>query len=1256
MIAASSRWLRLAWYATALVIVLAAVAVTALRVALPRVESLRPAVARWIGERIGADVSIGRLEAGWHRGAPVLVAHDLRVRAAAEDVLAFARADAGMDAWHSVRDGALRLGHLTLRGLALHAERRADGTFAVAGLPAEDTRFMQWLLAQPDVRVADAIVTVRDARARFAPVTLRGVHLALSASAGASVIEGGAKHVDAVDGALEFRVQLPRRAAGDPVRGWLRGQALDITALFARAGLAPGAVVAVRGDVAVHAVQTPDTHLRLGFELAHVATGDGTRAPLGLRGAVIGTDSGFDVQVTRFGVAPDAWREVDWRGRFTTGAAPRLVASADEVPLDLLPLLHPWLPEVSSRRRVPHAARGVLRDLRVGWARRPDTSPGFYVRGAAEDLGWEGATDAPGLDRIRGTFVANGAAVVLALSDGALAYADPARVRAPLNLEMLAGRLHWQRLAHDDLRLALNGRAEANGIPVHVRGAITRTPGGDVADLDVALGTGDVAQVATLLPRHVMTERGEAWLDGAFRRGIFRGGRALLRGPLTAFPFDHDEGTFAATLAVDDAEFRYSARWPAAQRVSGQVWFAGRRLHGILTRATFADSPLIGARFEIADYLVPTRLLTVDGSIDATLADIRATLRDSPLAKWTSGELADVTLSGRTRLSLSLGLGLQTDGERRIGGAFEFDGNTLASARHRVHLEDLRGAVAFTREDWTAEDLTARLGGQRVTLDARGGLGARRYDNEFHLAGDATAAQVLEHLQHRVPALHAWLAANDRLSAVVGELAWRADVIAPHPAPGEPAEAPRLVLESNLEGLGVGLPWPFGKVALERRPLRIETTLAAEAAGTVQVRVGDDVRIAFRRRASDGDRPRLERLDLAFGPGVEPTLAQDGIHVHGVLRTLPLGDWAALTKGAGLGRSPLPISFDVRVESLRTLGQEFDNVQLRGARGAVAWQVALESERAAGTITVPSDLAQVPLTLDLDRLWLRAVASDNTKRPLDPRALPNLVLACASFRYEAVDLGQASLATARTGDGLQLQSLVFHSPAFQVRADGHWRLRDGAHASQFSIELDGEKLGDILQTFGYDAQAIAGGRTQLDIEASWPGTPGEFTLDRLDGSIGMHVRKGRFLAIEPGGGRLFGLLSLQTLPRRLSFDFEDLFQKGYAFDRIEGRFELENGNAYTNSLYMEGPSARVEVTGRTGLATQDYDQRATVTPALSKSIPLASALFGPAGIGVGAAIYLGQKFFKDIPEQVDRVLRKQYAITGSWAEPKIEKL
>ena len=55
---------------------------------------------------------------------------------------------------------------------------------------------------------------------------------------------------------------------------------------------------------------------------------------------------------------------------------------------------------------------------------------------------------------------------------------------------------------------------------------------------------------------------------------------------------------------------------------------------------------------------------------------------------------------------------------------------------------------------------------------------------------------------------------------------------------------------------------------------------------------------------------------------------------------------------------------------------------------------------------------------------------------------------------------------------------------------------------------------------------------------------------------------------------------------------------------------------------MIGPSGDIMISGRTGLVLEDYDQIATVIPKVSDSLPLASALFGPIGAGVGAVLFL----------------------------------
>ena len=1267
-------WLRWAWNAGALAIVVLALLITALRVVLPRLTHELSLVESWASRLVGAPVSIGRLEIHWRDGLPVLAAHNIHVRLAhaeGPEILRFAHAEARLDFWASLHARRIQVGNLTLSGLTLKLLRRTDNSFVVEGFPRYDVKFMRWLLAQRGLQVIDADFLVRDEQQRFKSMRASQVDFTIEAGEAFTLIEGTAGNLEAVAAPVSFRARLPRRGVrGVAPQVRLFGTDLDLHALLLKLEFKLPDLTALRADALVQITwpDLPDLNdVQIGFDFSHLdirGVRDGlNQAPAryALRGVLAGSAAAFDVQLVHLTTDATTGGPIDWRLQLTRGAAPSLSMSADSLPLAVLPLVKPWLPRLDDAPAAVLDAlhSGAIDNVRLGIS-GDGPQKNFYARGAVRQIHLNQGAAHPGLHDLSARLIANRHGGAVVFDHETLDIEDEHHLVEPLALSALAGSLRWQLGADAVRTLGVDLQGLVNDLPLRVRGSLSKPPApgpalGVEVDLQVTLGTGDLTRVPTLMPLQVMHPHGDEWLRSVFQTGTVKGGQFVLRGPLASFPFDHGEGVFEASFAVEDATLHYARQWPLATGVSGDIRFTGRALAGEIITAKFFDSPLQSAKFAMEDFLSHEPVLTLNGTVRTNLPDLLQTLRESPLKQGAVSQLADFALTGAVDLGLDLRLGLKHGAEKKVLGTLSFEGNTLRATRHGLALDDLRGRLNFTREDWYGEDLTALLGTQRVGLVVKGRIGDPNYANEFRMTGTADAAQILNHLAHHAPKVHAWLAANQRLDVLKGELSWQALLATPQQG-GDTLSGKRLVLESSLEGIQVALPWPLGKAALERRPLRLETPLGAEPEATLHITYGDSVQVAIQQAVTLAGPRSVQRVDAVFGGGAAPTLEREGIYLHGNLQSLPLGEWAMLLKQSAGPPSLLPMAIDLQVVQLRTLGQEFEHVSLRGHKDPVAWRIQMESARAAGEITVPNDLTSAPLTLNFERLWLEPVTSGDPKNALDPQAIPNVVLACTSFKYHTVDFGQAALATARATDGLRLQTLVFQSPSFQVRADGNWSLNDGVHHSQFSIHLTGQELGAVLQHFGYNARGIKGGKTKLDIEASWPGTPGDFTLDKLDGSLGLHVQHGRFLDIEPGSGRLFGLLSLQTLPRRLSLDFADLFQKGYAFDRIEGWFELENGNAYTNSLLMEGPSSRVEVTGRTGLAAQDYDQRVTVTPALSKSIPLASAMFGPAGIGVGAAIYLGQKVFKGIPAQVDRLLQKHYSITGAWEQPKVEKL
>ena len=156
-------------------------------------------------------------------------------------------------------------------------------------------------------------------------------------------------------------------------------------------------------------------------------------------------------------------------------------------------------------------------------------------------------------------------------------------------------------------------------------------------------------------------------------------------------------------------------------------------------------------------------------------------------------------------------------------------------------------------------------------------------------------------------------------------------------------------------------------------------------------------------------------------------------------------------------------------------------------------------------------------------------------------------------------------------------------------------------------------------------------------------------LETLDGDVKVRIGEGELEEVDPGAGRVFGLLSVAALPRRLALDFRDVFGKGCAWDKIQGNFTLVDVNTYTCDLSLESPAADIGIVGRAGLVTRDYEQTAVISASFGNALPVAGALV--AGPQVAAALLIFSQIFKKPLQQATQVY---YAIGGTFAEPIIE--
>jgi uncharacterized protein (TIGR02099 family) len=582
----------------------------------------------------------------------------------------------------------------------------------------------------------------------------------------------------------------------------------------------------------------------------------------------------------------------------------------------------------------------------------------------------------------------------------------------------------------------------------------------------------------------------------------------------------------------------------------------------------------------------------------------------------------------------------------KLDGTVDFQGAALALTDWDLTLNDLRGGLRFSESGVQARGIkTKALGADvkievetpkevpsRILIRARGRLGSQT------LVDRAPVAAIAE---------------------PKGQADWLLTLDLPRKEGG--GGPPHLTLESDLAGVSLGLPAPLGKPPESLRSLRVGIDLVAAGPYALALTYDGllDGRFLLQR---DAGTVAMLRGALRLGGGEAQMPTRDGLVLSGKLPDLDLAPWLVYGErhiqgspeeaGASISR------VDLGVGRLR-YGDLFD---LRHAAVALtakadAWSGQVESRRFKGSIRIPRSLKTAPILVRLDHLDLDVSASDAlgaAPRPpsdADPRAFPGLDLRVGRLRVNQADLGPLTVVANRIPQGLRFDHLDLDSEHLHAHGEGRWvrSARDGAH-TQLDFKLSTGNPANVLSTLGFSPNVKAKTAT-LAGTLTWPGSPADLERRSLDGRLEMSVGEGQFLELEPGVGRMFGLLSLGTLQRRLSLDFSDLVGKGLSFDKIHGTFVLKEGSAFTKDLMIQGPSARLDLSGRIGLVKEDFDQRVTVTPQLTSSLPVAGAIAG--GPAVGAALLVAQKLVGD---RVNRMGRHTFTVTGPWSDPKVESV
>lgn len=972
-----------------------------------------------------------------------------------------------------------------------------------------------------------------------------------------------------------------------------------------------------------------------------------------------------------------------------------LALISDRLPLDAA--VHAWLRALQPQ--------GLLPNLQAKWQGVLSQPQQYEVQGVAQGIALQASTSGqtstssvawhPGLRNAQMEFKFNEKAgkAMVRIDRGSISLPGVFEESTVL-MDEFSTELVWQ-IAGDEWKLQLpqlklanadaqiEGSARWHTADPSKSSAKSRFPG--VLDLHGKITRADGTRVHRYLPKFIAPQARQ-YVRDAIVQGKISQGTFKIKGDLYDLPFaDPSKGEFNITTQVAGVMLDYVPRnslqpghlpWPALTQINGELVFdrLSMAVKGATARMAGAPSLQLSKVEAMVADISQRQLVVLSADLRGNAADMVALVNTSPLLDISSRALAQTNINGLADLKLRLQLPIEELAKSRAQGTVTLAGNDLQFSPQSPALQQSRGQITFSEKGFVLRDASARAFGGDVRLE--GGGRAVSAPNEVTVAlraqGTATAEGL--RLAKELGYVARMAAQASGSAAYAANLNFRRGV-------------PEISVSSNLQGLTLNLPQPLVKTADALLPLRFENSLIRESLAEgrklqdqLTLELGSLATISYLRDLA-GDSPRVLRGRIGVGllPG-EVIAANDdpGVAANINFAQLDLDAWERLLSNkTGNVTAPstglpvetlgyLPSILSVRARELTVQGRTLHNVVVGGSRDDLSWRANLDARELSGYLEYrqPSNTNSGRVYARLARLSVAASTASEIEATLDqqPSSIPALDIVVEDLELRGRRMGRVELeAINRDSGGVRewrLSRLNVSLPEAQFNATGNWALmgasqstvRSERRRTVLNFKLDIANSGELLKRFGQD-KVISRGKGSMQGQIAWQGAPWALDFSSLSGGFGITLESGQFLKADPGIAKLLGVLSLQSLPRRLSLDFRDVFTEGFAFDFIRGDVKIEQGVAFTNNLQMKGVNAAVLMEGTANIERETQDLKVIVVPELNAgTASLVAAAINPA-IGIGT--FVAQLILR---RPVIEAATQEFHLTGSWAEPQIVRV
>ena len=794
--------------------------------------------------------------------------------------------------------------------------------------------------------------------------------------------------------------------------------------------------------------------------------------------------------------------------------------------------------------------------------------------------------------------------------------------REELKFNDLHGDLKWTKNYLMFKNISFNNAFINGSINGSIKNSLEK---GAYLDIQASIPFIDLKHAKTYYPKTIGTESLH-WLDTSLLEGSLENTLVSIKGSSDDFPFvdaqnrpDPNEGSFVVTTTGKNTLIEYGTGWPVIEKFDFNASVNAGTFELLSKKGQFLGNTIKELKTTIPAIAIEHPILNLQSTLDSPTREAIKFINNSPIKESVQHLFDEATGSGEGKLKVNIDIPMNNLDAITFKGNYQFlESNLTNPAVGIPKIEKIKGLVTFDEKNVKTENLTGTMfgGNTNISLVADASKAIK-----VKLNGKFTDKGIEEKL-------------GTSFSKLNGSANWEGLLEYKKPLLN-------IQLSSDLKGIEMSYPAPFNKARDKEE--KFYFTKKQNNTKTDQIEFAYSNIVSSKiTRIEKNNIMSIDKGYISINSDIK-TNTQKGLYLKANLPYVNLDDFISVYSEGDSGSGFKIDKADIALKHADLFDRRFNNMKIEIAPVSASTKFKISSNETSGNLLWTEK--DNKLTARLNGLKLpNEIKKLSSTESSSSQKVPNLDIKIDSLEVDGKKVGKLELVSMTSKQNINIQKFKIINDKNIFQAEGDWIGWNKNPISNINFSWKISNLGETLNFLGFP-NFVKDGEADVSGQLRWPGNPFSFDKTKVEGSFNLDVRKGIVQKVEPGIGRLFGLLTLQSLPRRLSLDFRDLFGSGFVLDTMNVAVRVNNGIMKTSNFRMDGPAAEVFMSGEINIIKETQDLNLKVTPHISDSLSIAALAGGPL---VGAVAFIAQKILKD---PLNKVLTSEYRIIGTWEKP-----